>query len=83
MFVVAGITNKLPLEEGDVNDGGVEVDKLEDEDFEGQVVVVLRLGSVHFPVGEFDREVLVHSSHGHDEHQVDLKMRSQRTSQTS
>ena len=48
MFVVAGITNKLPLEEGDVNDGGVKVDELEDEDFECQVVIKIRLSPMHF-----------------------------------
>ena len=45
--VGTGVANKLPLEEGNVDDGGVEVDELEDEHFERQVVVEVRLRSVH------------------------------------
>ena len=37
----------LALEEGDVEDGGEEVHELEDEDLEGEVVLVLRLGAMH------------------------------------
>ena len=48
VMVVARVAHKLPLEEGDVDDGGVEVDELEDEHFEGEVVVEIRLGPVHF-----------------------------------
>ena len=48
MLVVAGVADELALEEGDVEDGRVEVDELEDEHFEGQVVVKVRLCSVHF-----------------------------------
>ena len=47
VMVVTGVAHKLPLEEGDVDDGGVEVDELEDEHFEGEVVVKLRLCPVH------------------------------------
>ena len=47
VMVVAGVAHKLPLEEGDVDDGGVEVDELEDEHFECEVVVEIRLGPVH------------------------------------
>ena len=47
MLVMAGVPSELPLEEGHVDQGGVEVDELEDEHFEGQVVVELRLGSMH------------------------------------
>ena len=47
MFVVAWVTHELPLEEGDVEDGGVEVDELKDEDLEGQVVVEVGLCPVH------------------------------------
>ena len=48
VFVMAGIANKLPFKKCDVDDGRVKVDKLKDENFEGQVVIVLRLRSVHF-----------------------------------
>ena len=48
MFVVARVADKLPFEEGDVNDGGVKVDELEDEDFECQVVIKIRLSPMHF-----------------------------------
>ena len=46
-MIVARVADELALEEGDVDDGGVEVDELEDEHFEGQVVVELRLSSMH------------------------------------
>ena len=45
--VGTGVANKLPLEEGNVDDGGVEVDELEDEDFEGEIIVEIWLSSVH------------------------------------
>ena len=48
VFVMAGVADKLPLEEGDVDDGGIEIDELENEDFEGEIVVILSLGPVHF-----------------------------------
>ena len=48
VFVMAGVAHKLPLEEGDVDDGGIEIDELENEDFEGEIVVILSLGPVHF-----------------------------------
>ena len=47
-MIVAGVADELALEEGDVDDGGVEVDELEDEDFESEVVIKVRLSSVHF-----------------------------------
>ena len=46
-MIVAGVADELALEEGDVDDGGVEIDELEDEHFEGEVVVKLRLGAMH------------------------------------
>ena len=46
-MVVAGVADELALEEGDVDDRRVEVDELEDENFERQVVVEVRLRSVH------------------------------------
>ena len=48
MFISAGVADELPLEEGNVEDGGVEVDELEDENLERQVVVEIRLSSMHF-----------------------------------
>ena len=48
VFVMAWVAHKLPLEEGDVDDGGIEIDELEDEDFECEVVIKVRLSSVHF-----------------------------------
>ena len=47
VFVVARVADKLPFEEGDVDDGGIKVDKLEDEDFEGEIIVEIWLSSVH------------------------------------
>ena len=47
VVVVAGVADELALEEGDVDDRRVEVDELEDEHFERQVVVEVRLRSVH------------------------------------
>ena len=48
VYVSSGVADKLPLEECDVDDGGVEVDELEDEDFESEVVIEIWLCSVHF-----------------------------------
>ena len=47
MLVVARVACELALEEGHVDQGRVEVDELEDEHFERQVVVEVRLRSVH------------------------------------
>ena len=52
VMVVARVAHKLPLEEGDVDDGGVEVNELENEHFEGEVVVEIRLGPVHLWKGK-------------------------------
>ena len=46
-MIVARVADELALEEGDVDDGGVEVDELEDEHFERQVVVEVRLCAMH------------------------------------
>ena len=48
MFISAGVADELPLEEGNVEDWWVEVDELEDENLERQIVVEIRLSSVHF-----------------------------------
>lgn len=45
MFERNEITHLPPFEECDVDDGGVVVDKLEGEQFEGDAVVVLLLGT--------------------------------------
>ena len=42
------VSHELPFEEGNVDNGGVEVDELEDEDLECQVVVEIGLSSMHF-----------------------------------
>ena len=47
-MIVARVADELALEEGDVDDGGVEVDELEDEHFERQVVVKVGLRPMHF-----------------------------------
>ena len=46
-MIVAGVADELALEEGDVDDGWVEVDELEDEHFERQVVVKVGLRAMH------------------------------------
>ncbi len=48
MLVVPRVSDEAALEEGDVEDGGVEVDELEDEHLERQVVLELGLRPVHF-----------------------------------
>ena len=48
MLVMSRIAHKLSLEECNVDDGRVEIDELEDENFECQVVIIVRLSSVHF-----------------------------------
>ena len=47
VVIVARVADELALEEGDVDDGGVEVDELEDEHFERQVVVKVGLRAMH------------------------------------
>ena len=42
------VSHELPFEEGNVDNGGVEVDELEDEDLKCQVVVEIGLSSMHF-----------------------------------
>ena len=42
------VSNKASLEEANVDDGGIKVDKLEDEYFENQLVLKFCLRSVHF-----------------------------------
>lgn len=46
-MVVAREAHEPPLEEGDVEDGRIEIDELEYEDFEGEVVLEFRLRPVH------------------------------------
>ena len=48
MFVVARIPYEASFEEGDVEDGRVEVYELEDEDLEREVVFEFGLRPVHF-----------------------------------
>ena len=47
VLVAARVADEPPLEEGDVDDGRVEVDALKDEHLEGQVVVEVGLRAVH------------------------------------
>ena len=48
MHVVSRVADEPSLDKGDVQNGGVEIDELENEDFEGQIVVEFRLGAMHF-----------------------------------
>lgn len=48
---MAGVPHEATLEERDVEDGRVEVNELEDEHFEGQVVLEVRLSSMHLCEG--------------------------------
>ena len=47
VMVVARVADKLPLEEGDVDDGSVEIDALKDEHLEGEIVIEVGLRAVH------------------------------------
>ena len=47
VIVSAWVTNKFSFEEADVDDGGIEIYKLENENFECQIVIIGRLCSVH------------------------------------
>lgn len=47
VLVVAWVSDEPSLEERDVEDGGVEVDELEEEHLKRQVVVELGLGTMH------------------------------------
>lgn len=44
VHIVAGKTDKLALKEGNVEAGGIVVDKLEQEHLHGQPVLILRVG---------------------------------------
>ena len=48
VVIMTGISYKTTFEEGNVENGRIEVDKLEDEYFECQIVVKLGLGPMHF-----------------------------------
>ena len=41
MLIVAGIADEATFEESDVENGRVEIDELENENFEGQIIVEL------------------------------------------
>ena len=45
---MARVANKLALEEGNVDEGRVKIDELEDEHLEGEVFIKVWLCSVHF-----------------------------------
>ena len=51
------VSHELPFEEGNVDNGGVEVDELEDEDLECQVVVEIGLSSMHFYEEKYDNDL--------------------------
>jgi len=48
IVVMARISNKTTFEECDVENGRIEIDKLEDEYFECQIVIKLGLRTMHF-----------------------------------
>ncbi len=48
---MAGISDESSLEESDVDNRGVKVAELEDENFEREIVFEVRLSSMHFPLG--------------------------------
>ena len=50
-MIVSRVAHEATLEESDVEDGRVEVDELENEHFEGQVVLEVRLCPMHFCEG--------------------------------
>ena len=57
--VLSRVANKFPLEEGDVEDGRVVVDELEEVDLEGEAVVELGLGAVQLQVSQPNSHVAV------------------------
>jgi hypothetical protein len=48
MLVMAWISHKSSFEEGNVENRGIKVDELEEEHLEGQIVIKIRLGTMHF-----------------------------------
>lgn len=48
MHVLSWVANEPALDEGNVQNGGVEIDELENEDFESQIVIEFGLGTMHF-----------------------------------
>ena len=58
--VVARQTAGGSLDEGDVEDRGVEVDELQEVELQSQTVVVLRLRPVVLHIGQLSRDYAVH-----------------------
>ena len=48
IVIMAGISNKTTFEECNVENGRIEIDKLEDEYFERQIIIKLGLCTMHF-----------------------------------
>ena len=48
MHVSSRVADKSAFKEGDIEDGGIKVDELEQEHFECQIVIEFGLGSMHF-----------------------------------
>ena len=47
VLVFSRVPDESPLEEGDVDDGRVEIDALKDEHLEGEIVIKVGLRAVH------------------------------------
>ena len=48
MHISSWVSDKSAFKEGDIEDGGIKVDELEQEHFERQIVIEFGLGSMHF-----------------------------------
>ena len=48
MHVSSRVADKSAFKEGDIEDGGIKVDELEQEHFERQIVIEFGLGPMHF-----------------------------------
>ena len=47
-MIISRVTHKATLEKGYINNGRIEIDELEDKDFESQIVLKFGLSPVHF-----------------------------------
>ena len=57
VVVTSRIANETTFEECDVENGRIEVDKLEDEYFECQIVIKLGLRAMHFYKNDVNRRI--------------------------
>ena len=64
VLVVSWVSNKPSFEKGDVKNGGIEVDELEEKHFESEVVVKLGLCTVHLCKAKSKKCIIIEYGRG-------------------